>query len=287
INTYNFFFSSRRRHTRFSRDWSSDVCSSDLHPAHSPGLSRALQARSAYTRGMRASDRAYTALREEIVSGLLPPGALLGEVEQSGRLGISRTPLREALARLVADGLAEPAPGRGLVVTAVSLEEAEPLFDLRIALESLAARRAAEQVHSTADGPDLRHRFLALATRFEAAREPLAAGADPTDYYALTGELDAAVDEACGNTYLAESLRGLRLHLGRVRRLARNSPARLADSAREHADIARSVASGDPELAAASTIVHLRHALAHLLGAASPTTAPTASPTFIRQEASP
>ena len=239
---------------------------------------------------MRASDRAYTALREEIIDGSLAPGAVLGEVEQSRRLGLSRTPLREALARLVADGLAEPAPGRGLVVTAVSLEEARPLFDLRIALETLAARRAAERIAAEPEpagsagpatddpehrSPGHRGRLLALARRFEGARERLAEGEDPTGYYALTGELDAALDAACGNAYLAETLRGLRLHLGRVRRLARNSPTRLADSAREHADIARSVASGDPELAAAGTVVHLRHALAHLLGAADPTPPPS------------
>ena len=239
---------------------------------------------------MRASDRAYTALREEIIDGSLAPGAVLGEVEQSRRLGLSRTPLREALARLVADGLAEPAPGRGLVVTAVSLEEARPLFDLRIALETLAARRAAERIAAEPEpagsedrapddpgheDPGRRGRLLALARRFEGARERLAEGEDPTGYYALTGELDAALDAACGNAYLAETLRGLRLHLGRVRRLARNSPTRLADSAREHADIARSVASGDPELAAAGTVVHLRHALAHLLGAADPTPPPS------------
>lgn len=215
---------------------------------------------------MRASDRAYTALRQEIVDGLLPPGALLGEVEQSLRLGLSRTPLREALARLVADGLAEPAAGRGLVVTSVSLEEATALFDLRIALETLAARRAAERIPGGATDADAAV-FAYLAARFEQAREQLAAGADPTDYYALTRELDTALDAACGNAYLAESLRGLRLHLGRLRRLARNSPGRLADSAREHGDIARALAAGDPELAVASTVVHLRHALAHLQGA--------------------
>ena len=71
---------------------------------------------------MRASDRAYATLREEIVDGLLAPGTVLGEVEQSARLGLSRTPLREALSRLVSDGLAAPSRGRGLLVTAVSLE---------------------------------------------------------------------------------------------------------------------------------------------------------------------
>ncbi|HEX7350968.1 GntR family transcriptional regulator [Brachybacterium sp.] len=238
---------------------------------------------------MRASDRAYSTLREEIIDGHLDPGTVLGEVEQSARLGISRTPLREALARLVADGLAESSRGRGAVVTAVSLGEAPQLFDLRIALETLAARRAAERAAladrvdpaEAAEGTDLPSRFAALAARFERATSALARGTDPSAYYALTTELDAALDAACANPYLAESLRGLRLHLGRLRRLARNSPGRLADSAREHAAIARAVAAGDAELAAAATTVHLRQALAHLQdqGADPPTLSPPQSPT--------
>ena len=197
---------------------------------------------------MRASDRAYTTLREEIVEGTLEPGTVLGEVEQSARLGISRTPLREALSRLTANGLAAPSRGRGLVVTAVSLDEAPHLFDLRIALETLAARRAAERAahhtgptagtHSDEDaaptgGSGLCTLFTDLAARFDEATTELAAGTDPTAYYALTEELDAALDTACGNPYLADSLRGLRLHLGRLRRLARNYPTRLAASAQE------------------------------------------------------
>lgn len=71
---------------------------------------------------MRASERAYQALRAEILDWSLPPGAGLGEVEQAERLGISRTPVREALSRLVADGLAEQAPGRGTVVADLSME---------------------------------------------------------------------------------------------------------------------------------------------------------------------
>lgn len=214
--------------------------------------------------GMRASDRAYATLREEIVAGALEPGTVLGEVEQSARLGISRTPLREALSRLTADGLAAPSRGRGAVVTAVSLAEAPRLFDVRIALETLAGRRAAERTTDPEVGPALRSRFTALAARFEEATGQLAAGTEPTGYYALTAELDAALDTACGNPYLADSLRGLRLHLGRLRRLARNSPARLAASAREHAAIARAIAAGDAELAVATTTVHLHQALAHM-----------------------
>ena len=77
---------------------------------------------------MRASDRAYAALRDEILEWRLQPGTVLAEVEQAARLGISRTPLREALARLSADGLVEALPGRGLVVTAASFDSVAELF---------------------------------------------------------------------------------------------------------------------------------------------------------------
>ncbi|WP_193104367.1 GntR family transcriptional regulator [Brachybacterium sp. FME24] len=210
---------------------------------------------------MRASDRAYLTLREEIIAGTLEPGTVLGEVEQSARLGLSRTPLREALGRLVGDGLAAPSAGRGVVVTAVSLAEATQLFDLRIALEVLAVRRAAE---ITGADPAAQDRFSELAERFGRSTAPLAQGAEPTDYYALTRELDTAVDSTSGNDYLADALRGVRVHLARLRRLSRRSPTRLADSAHEHAAIARAIAAGNPELAAAATTVHLQQALTHL-----------------------
>jgi DNA-binding GntR family transcriptional regulator len=94
---------------------------------------------------MRASDRAYSALREQILDGRLEPGTVLAEVEQSTRLGVSRTPLREALARLGADGLVSAHSGRGVVVTEVSVDRVAELFEVRGALEEQAARLAARR----------------------------------------------------------------------------------------------------------------------------------------------
>ena len=88
---------------------------------------------------MRASDKAYQALLEEIVDGTLAPGTALAEVEQSVRLGVSRTPLREALARLRKDGLIEQQRGRGLTVTEISLDDIVELYELRQPLEQQAA----------------------------------------------------------------------------------------------------------------------------------------------------
>lgn len=134
-----------------------------------------------YTDRMKASDKAYAALRRDIVAWALPPGTVLGEVEQAERLGVSRTPLREALSRLTADGLAVAQRGRGVVVSDVSLDHVDDLFALRRALETEAARGAAL---AGRPGP-----FQELAQRFDDASQALASAIERTDYYQLAGEL--------------------------------------------------------------------------------------------------
>lgn len=205
---------------------------------------------------MRASDKAYDALRQDIVEWRLPPGTVLGEVEQAARLGVSRTPLREALSRLAADGLAVQQRGRGAVVSDVSLEHVDHLFGLRRALEAEAARTAAR---SGSAGP-----FSALAAAFERAAGSLTEAGPRSTYYRLATELDQAIETAAANPYLTQALRALRVHLARLRRLAQDDPRRLRASAHEHAAIARAIASGDPELAAAATMLHLHQSLDHI-----------------------
>jgi GntR family transcriptional regulator, rspAB operon transcriptional repressor len=206
---------------------------------------------------LRASERAYVTLLDDILEWRLPPGTVLAEVEQSERLGISRTPLREALGRLTAEGLTAAHGGRGVVVTEISLDHADELFELREALEckaaSLAARRGDALVFSR-----LQTDFslaVELVQRDDAARR---------NYYSLVQRLDDAIDESIDNSYLRQSLKNLRVHLVRVRRLAKDNPARLLASAMEHANIAGAIAAGDAQLAAACTAVHLNQSLNHL-----------------------
>lgn len=206
---------------------------------------------------MRASDRAYTALRSDIIDWKLTPGTVLGEVELSARLGVSRTPIREALARLTVEGLAEPQSGRGVVVSEISLDHLHELFELRTALECKAAELAATRGDS--------ERFRELHDQLSNAGELITDG-DPsrTDYYQLAGDLDAAVDAAVDNQYLAQALKNLRVHLVRVRRLGKDNPQRLRDAAREHAAIAQAIADGNPAVASAATTLHLNNSLRHL-----------------------
>ncbi|CAN5235478.1 GntR family transcriptional regulator [soil metagenome] len=208
---------------------------------------------------MRASERAYATLRDDILEWRLLPGTVLGEVEQAAQLGISRTPLREALARLTADGLVEALPGRGLVVTATSVESVVELFEVREALESKAAALAAQRRDPAV--------FEALREEFRASGALLA---DPTrhEYYDLVRRFDEAMDRAVGNSYLVSTLAGLRTHIARVRRLAHDNPDRLVAAAAEHLLIVEAVVAGDADLARSATVVHLHRSLNTILDTA-------------------
>ena len=207
---------------------------------------------------MRASDRAYDVLKEDILQWRLAPGTVLGETEQSERLGISRTPLREAITRLAAEGLVDTQRGRAGVVTDVSPANLTELFELREALETQAARLAARRRSTRV--------FQALRDDFLDAPAVLEQGT--TGYYELVARLDAAIDTAVGNPFLLASLSGLRSHLARARRLAQDNPARLAESVSEHLLIVQAILDRDEMLAAQATAVHLRKSLANLLDTA-------------------
>jgi DNA-binding GntR family transcriptional regulator len=212
---------------------------------------------------VKASDRAYRELLADIVEGTLAPGTVLGEVEQSTRLGVSRTPLREALSRLTADGLVEPQAGRGLIVTEVSRENTAELYELRGALEEQAARLAAQRGDPAV--------FAQLARDFEQVTEFIGTGTEGIrSYYELNGRFDDAIDEAIHNPYLVGALRTVRTHLARARRIASDNPERLREAARETLLILEAIVAGDAALAAHATHVHLHRSLTNIRASAPP-----------------
>jgi DNA-binding GntR family transcriptional regulator len=207
---------------------------------------------------MRASEKAYLQLRQEILDGDLPAGSLLAEVEQSTRLGVSRTPLREALGRLASEALVATHSGRGVIVTEISVDNITELFEVRQALEEQAARLAARRRD--------REVFEALQTEFRAAHELLDDG-DPgrRRYYSMVSRLDAAIDEAIANPFLVAALANVRTHTARVRRLSHDDPERLREAAREHLMIVDAIIEGSESLAAHATQLHLHRSLKHIL----------------------
>lgn len=202
-----------------------------------------------------AGDRAYAALLDGIQSGDLRAGSVLGEVEQAARLGVSRTPLREALRRLAADGLVVQQSPRVTVVADLDADDIRALFEIRRALEETSARLAASRGDAAL--------FASLAAEFAGVDLSAAAGRDA--YYALIARFDTALDAAVANDYIASALRTVRTHLVRVRRMARDRPTRLAASIAEHRTIAQALAARDGDLAAHATHVHLHNALTGIL----------------------
>lgn len=213
---------------------------------------------------MRASDRAYEALRDDILHWRLGPGTVLAESEQSARLGISRTPLREAVTRLAAEGLVDTAHGRAGVVTDVSPRNLVELFELREALETQASRLAARR-HTPAVFEGLLAEFDAAARLLSSGKSGAGDTSGTDDYYALIARLDDAIDNAIASPYLVSALRGLRGHLARARRLAHDNIERLAESVAEHRLIVQAIVDSDETLAAQATAVHLRKSLDNLL----------------------
>lgn len=207
---------------------------------------------------MKASERAYQGLLQEIVDGDLGPGTVLAEVEQASRLGISRTPLREALYKLHADGFITTPTGRGASVTSISPDRAKELYAVRRALEETAAALASE---NRSDGV-----FEQLASEFGMAAETLSLeNAVVGAYYELNGRFDSEIDSAVNNDYLVSALETVRKHATRLRRVARSDLNRLVASAWETQLICEAIAEKNPVLAAHATHVHLHQSLRHVL----------------------
>jgi DNA-binding GntR family transcriptional regulator len=179
-------------------------------------------------------------------------------------LGVSRTPLREALGRLASDGLVVQQSPRVTVVTDVDAGDIRELFETRRALEETAARLAAQRGDAAA--------FARLADQF--AHASLDGQDALDDYYRLIARFDELLDASVANDYLTSALRTVRTHLVRVRRLARDNPGRITASVAEHRLIASAIAARDAELAAHATHVHLHNALINILESLDPSTQP-------------
>lgn len=132
-----------------------------------PASSLIRELRDKHSRHKNAAEIAYWAIRDAIRTGVIAPGERLIELDLAAALDMSRTPVREALRRLATERLIETAAGRGYVVPTATIDELVDLFQIRGALEGLAARRAAQrmvQAEIEAMRDTLRRMDLAIET---------------------------------------------------------------------------------------------------------------------------
>jgi DNA-binding GntR family transcriptional regulator len=136
-------------------------------------------------------DHVYDALRERILSGDIPRGTRLRQVSLAEEMGVSRTPLREALRRLSAEGFVEFSPNQGATVSQLDLGDMRHAWTARLTLEPAAARLAA----ATADGP-------AITRMRRAVEQQRAAADDRAASFAANREFHLALVAASGNPHL-------------------------------------------------------------------------------------
>ena len=187
-------------------------------------------------------------LREQIFAGQLAPGSFLDEAALCEGLQISRTPLREALKVLTAEGLLRHEPRRGCFVNEVTEQDLDDIFPVIALLEGRCAYEAARN----ATDADL----AALTTLHERLNGHALAGRI-NDYYATNFAIHEAIILLANNRWLAQTIADLRkiLKLARLQQL--HAPGRLAQSLSEHLAVFAALKNRDSEGAEASMRTHL------------------------------
>lgn len=203
----------------------------------------------------KAGEKAWSWIRSQILEGTYPPGAALREEELAGHSGVSRTPVREALHRLVREGLVEHVPNVGARVIRWTRAEVEEVFELRALLEGHAAARAAEDM----DLP----RIEALE-RLAAEMEALArSGApDAPDQIAVRNRrFHELILEVGGGARLGELLSTVVSIPILLRTFRRYQPREMERSMHHHAELIDAIKARDAQWARAVMQAHLRAAL--------------------------
>jgi DNA-binding GntR family transcriptional regulator len=200
-----------------------------------------------------AAEQAAQSLRDEILSGAIPSGARLGEAELAGRLSVSRTPIREALSRLAAEGLVELQPNRGARVATWTPEQLREIFELRLRLEPYAVRVAV---------PLLTEEQLTELDELAAAMLDRDLGA----IVELNRRFHAIFIDAAGSPPLAGALRGV-THASVVHQNFHDyTPDALSRSLHHHVEMVAAARAGDGDWAEAIMRAHLYNARATMIG---------------------
>lgn len=203
---------------------------------------------------MTFTDRSEQVLRELILGGEIAPGERLNEVELATSLGISRGPLREAIARLAAEGLLSVVSHRGAFVSTFDADELRDLYELRIALEVLAVRRAAERAGE------------AMIAELRGMLDETATVLDAVDVgYPSDIDVHRGIAQLAGNRPLLETALNVHHRINLARSRSGHQPGRAKDAYAEHCEIVDAISGRDADLAERLVREHLNRSLTNAL----------------------
>jgi DNA-binding GntR family transcriptional regulator len=195
---------------------------------------------------------ATTRLRAMIVSGELPPGSRLREVQICSQLGVSRTPVREAFRTLAAEGMVELLPNRSVIVAKLHLPDVEHLYRVVAALEALAGELACERItrEEVAEIASIHSEMLGCYERRERGA-----------YLEFNHKIHRRVVEIADNPVLFSTWKSLIPRVERARAIANLDPSRWIAAVHEHSKMLAALAARDGELLARLTREHFLNGL--------------------------
>ena len=201
-------------------------------------------------------EKVYLALQEQILSRKLRTGEAITEMKLSKALGVSRTPVREALQRLDREGLIKLVPNKGAVVLGISEQDLIDIYKIRMRLEGLASRIAAENAND------------------ELCKE-LRDNVDLTAFYMGKGDIEKVknldsefhdiIYRSCESRMLGKILSELHRYIASYRKLSLAVDGRIEKSLAEHREIYEAIIAGNAEGADALMSAHVERALTNLL----------------------
>jgi len=201
--------------------------------------------------------RVYSAIEEKILSGEYKVGEQITENRLSSELGVSRTPVREALMMLELNGLIDLIPNKGATVRGISVDDLIDIYKIRIRLEGLAASLAAERID--ADGIRQLEETVELSEFYISKN-------DCEKIKELDSTFHSCVYRQSGSRMLEKVLSELHRSIGLYRKRSLENPGRIEKSVREHREILEAIKSKDAQKADELTALHVSAALKNLLG---------------------
>lgn len=208
-----------------------------------------------HSRTKRVSEKAaatqpeiLTAIEQDIVSGRIPGNRRLDERELAVRFGVSRTPIREVLNRLVTSGLVEYRPNQGMFTAAMSLSQFTQMYEVMCHLEGLCAQLSARRM-SVGDKAEL--------AKIQEFGSKAAATGDAAEYSKQNLAFHDALYRGCQNDILQNQVRALRRRLEPYRNYSFHLPNRIQESHAEHGQIVKLILAGDSHAAEMSMRSHM------------------------------
>lgn len=202
------------------------------------------------------ADQVFERLENDIIQGVYPKGEILTELKLVEQLGVSRTPIREALRRLEQERLIEDA-GKGSRVLGITEDDLLDIMNIRQRIEGIAAYYAT--VNMTPEGRQELAHIVDL-------QEFYFAKWDPERLRQADDQFHDAICRLSRRSVIYDTLVPLLRKTRRYRRISMQDKARATNTMREHHEIYKAIISGDAELAAELTTRHIENAKAHMIG---------------------